>query len=159
MSNVRFVDLDGHADTIAVAELNGEARSHGVIPNRPESVRKPVRKLGPAKRIRACYETGNAHLRRVQVEAAWAYQHRPHRRYKVLAARSIVQHPRRLRTQGPVVSPAGMVVDRGPALAGCRVRFVQVLVEQPKAEVRPVPRNRRVARSRIRRRQQHDKLA
>ena len=60
MSNVRFVGLDVHADTIAVAvaELNGEVRSHGVIPNRLESVRKLVKKLGPAKRIRACYEAG-----------------------------------------------------------------------------------------------------
>jgi transposase len=60
MSNVCFVGLDVHAETIAVAvaELNGEVRSYGVIPNRLESVRKLVRKLGPAKRIRACYEAG-----------------------------------------------------------------------------------------------------
>jgi len=60
MSKVRFVGLDVHADTIAVAvaERGGEVRSHGVIPNRPESVRKLVGKLGPAKELRVCYEAG-----------------------------------------------------------------------------------------------------
>jgi transposase len=60
MSKVRFVGLDVHADTIAVAvaEPGGEVRVHGVIPNRLESVRKLIGKLGPAKEIRACYEAG-----------------------------------------------------------------------------------------------------
>ena len=50
MSNVRFIGLDVHAETIAVAvaEPDGEVRSLGVIPNRPESIRKLVKKLGPA---------------------------------------------------------------------------------------------------------------
>ena len=49
MSKVRFVGLDVHAETIAVAvaESGGEVRSLGIIPNRPESVRKLVQKLGP----------------------------------------------------------------------------------------------------------------
>ena len=60
MSKVRFVGLDVHADTIAVAvaEPGGEVRAHGGIPNRLESVRKLIGKLGPAKEIRACYEAG-----------------------------------------------------------------------------------------------------
>ena len=60
MSKIRFVGLDVHADTIAVAvaEPEGEVRSHGVIPNRIESVRKLIGKLGPAKHIKACYEAG-----------------------------------------------------------------------------------------------------
>jgi transposase len=60
MSKVRFVGLDVHADTIAVAvaEPGGEVRAHGVIPNRLESVRKLIGKLGPAEEIRACYEAG-----------------------------------------------------------------------------------------------------
>jgi transposase len=60
MSKLRFVGLDVHADTIAVAvaELGGEIRSLGVIPNRLESVRKLVHKLGPVKELRACYEAG-----------------------------------------------------------------------------------------------------
>jgi len=33
-------------------------RSLGVIPNRPESVKKLVKKLGPASSLRACYEAG-----------------------------------------------------------------------------------------------------
>src|SRR5438046_3190402 len=60
MSKIRFVGLDVHADTIAVAvaEPGGEVRSHGVIPNRIESVRKLIGKLGPARQLKACYEAG-----------------------------------------------------------------------------------------------------
>src|SRR5207245_8864043 len=60
MSNVRFIGLDVHAETIAgaVAEPNGEVRSLGVIPNRPESIGKLVRKLGPLDQLRVCYEAG-----------------------------------------------------------------------------------------------------
>ena len=58
--NIRFIGLDVHGETIAVgvAEPSGEVRSLGVIPNRPESVRKLVKKLGPASSLRACYEAG-----------------------------------------------------------------------------------------------------
>lgn len=60
MSNVRCIGLDVHAETIAVAvaEPDGEVRSMGVIPNRPESIRKLVKKLGPAEQLRVCYEAG-----------------------------------------------------------------------------------------------------
>ena len=60
MSKVRFIGLDVHAETIAVAiaEPTGEVRSVGVIPNRPESIRKLVKKLGPAEQLRVCYEAG-----------------------------------------------------------------------------------------------------
>ncbi len=57
---VRFLGLDVHAETIAVAvaEASGEVRSLGTIANRVESVRKLVRKLGPVAHLRACYEAG-----------------------------------------------------------------------------------------------------
>jgi transposase len=60
MSKVRFVGLDVHADTIAVAvaEAGGEVRPHGVIANRLESIRKLVGKLGPVKQLKVCYEAG-----------------------------------------------------------------------------------------------------
>ena len=60
MSKIRFVGLDVHANTItvAVAEPDGEVRSIGTIPNRLESVRKMVHKLGSPKQLGACYEAG-----------------------------------------------------------------------------------------------------
>lgn len=51
---VGFLGLDVHAETIAVAEPEGEVRSLGVIPNRTEPVRESIRKLGPAERLLAC---------------------------------------------------------------------------------------------------------
>ncbi len=58
--DIRFVGLDVHADSIAVAvaEPRGEVRGLGTIPNDPEAVRKLVRKLGPAETLRTCYEAG-----------------------------------------------------------------------------------------------------
>jgi transposase len=57
---VRFLGLDVHAETIAVAiaEADGELRSLGTIPNRSESIRKMVKKLGPVEHLKACYEAG-----------------------------------------------------------------------------------------------------
>lgn len=58
----RFLGLDVHADTIAVAVAeagrDGEVRSVGIIPNRPEAVRKLIKKLGGPVGLRACYEAG-----------------------------------------------------------------------------------------------------
>jgi transposase len=60
MKRVKFVGLDVHAETIAIAiaEQDGEVRSLGVIPNREDSVRKLVRKLGTVEELRFCYEAG-----------------------------------------------------------------------------------------------------
>jgi transposase len=60
MSKVRFVGLDVHAATIAVAvaEPGGEVRSLGIISNRLESIRKLIAKLGPVKDLKICYEAG-----------------------------------------------------------------------------------------------------
>src|ERR1700731_3518462 len=57
---LRFLGLDVHAETIAVAiaEPDGEVRSLGTISNREESIRKLVKKLGSVEQLRACYEAG-----------------------------------------------------------------------------------------------------
>jgi transposase len=59
-NKVRFLGLDVHAETIAVAiaEPDGEVRSLGMIANRAESIRKLVKKLGPVEQLKACYEAG-----------------------------------------------------------------------------------------------------
>jgi hypothetical protein len=43
---------------VAVAEPEGEVRSVGAIPNREESVRRLIKRLGPARRLKVCYEAG-----------------------------------------------------------------------------------------------------
>jgi transposase len=57
---LRFLGLDVHAETIAVAvaEANGETRSLGTIANREDSIRKFIKKLGSPEQLRACYEAG-----------------------------------------------------------------------------------------------------
>src|ERR1039458_7461413 len=57
---VRFLGLDVHAETIAVAvaEPDGEVRSLGTIATRAESIRKLVKKLGAVDQLQACYEAG-----------------------------------------------------------------------------------------------------
>src|SRR5258708_25020446 len=60
MTRLKFVGLDVHAETIAVAvaEQGGEVRALVIIPNREESIRKLVKKLGPVEQLRFCYEAG-----------------------------------------------------------------------------------------------------
>jgi transposase len=60
MSKISFVGLDVHAETIAVAiaEPGGAVRSVGIIPNRLESIRKLLGKLGPVQHLKVCYEAG-----------------------------------------------------------------------------------------------------
>jgi hypothetical protein len=57
---VRFLGLDVHAETIAVAvaEPDGSVRSLGTIVNRAGSIRTLMKKLGSAEQLRACYEAG-----------------------------------------------------------------------------------------------------
>ena len=59
MTKIRFVGLDVHAETIAVAvaEVGGEVGSWGIIPNRLESLWKLIGKLvvtKPARRVMFC---------------------------------------------------------------------------------------------------------
>jgi transposase len=56
---IRYVGLDVHAENIAVAVADeGEVRSLGMIPNRPEAAKKLVKKLGAPRYLRVCYEAG-----------------------------------------------------------------------------------------------------
>jgi transposase len=61
MSKVtRFVGLDVHARTIAiaVAEGRGQVRSLGEVENRPDAVERVLRKLGKPQDLKVCYEAG-----------------------------------------------------------------------------------------------------
>lgn len=51
-------DVDTEKIAVAVAEPEGEVRSVGSIPNVEDAVRRLVRKLGPANRLKVCYEAG-----------------------------------------------------------------------------------------------------
>lgn len=55
-----YVGLDVHAETIAVAVAEGrdDVRSLGMIPNRPEAVRRMLGRLATSKQVKVCYEAG-----------------------------------------------------------------------------------------------------
>jgi hypothetical protein len=59
MRSVRFADLDFHVKTIAVAvaEIRGEVRSVGRIPNRFGSVRRLIGKLGKRASLRVAIDS------------------------------------------------------------------------------------------------------
>jgi len=60
MKDIRHVGLDVDSEklAVAVAEPGGEVRSLGSIPHSSEAVRRLVKRLGPAKLLRVCYEAG-----------------------------------------------------------------------------------------------------
>lgn len=59
-STTKFVGLDVHAATvaIAVAEMGGEVRSLGVVANELGAIRRVLVKLGKKEQLRVCYEAG-----------------------------------------------------------------------------------------------------
>jgi transposase len=59
-NSTRFVGLDVHQDLIAAAvcEADGTATSLGTLPNSPDAIARLMRKLGPADKLRVCYEAG-----------------------------------------------------------------------------------------------------
>lgn len=59
--NTKYVGLDVSKDKIAVAiadEGREKPRYYGMIPNRPEAIRKLVKKLGDGENLQVCYEAG-----------------------------------------------------------------------------------------------------
>jgi len=60
VKNIRFVGLDVHAESIAVAvaERGGEVRSLGTVPNQESALRRLIRRLGKREELRVCYEAG-----------------------------------------------------------------------------------------------------
>jgi transposase len=59
--DIRYVGLDVHADTIAVAVAEAgreRAQALGTIPHRADAVARLMRRLGPPKALRVCYEAG-----------------------------------------------------------------------------------------------------
>ena len=58
--NIKFVGLDVHAATvaIAVAEMGGEVRSLGTVAHELSAIRRVLGKLGKQEPLRVCYEAG-----------------------------------------------------------------------------------------------------
>jgi transposase len=59
-NGIKFVGLDVHQETIAVAvaSLDGEVCTLGTIRNEPDAIARLMRRLGPAEKLWCCYEAG-----------------------------------------------------------------------------------------------------
>lgn len=69
-----FVGMDVHKETIAIAVAamdSSEPRFIGTIPNDPTTLRKCLRKLGPAEQLRCCYEAGPTGYSTWRLLASW----------------------------------------------------------------------------------------
>jgi transposase len=61
MEKLRFVGLDVHKDSIVVAVADSDGQAPEVlatVPNEASAVLKQLKKLGPARSLRCCYEAG-----------------------------------------------------------------------------------------------------
>lgn len=60
MKGMRYVGMDVHAETIAIAVVDedGTERDLGTVANRPEAIRRCMKKLGRPEALRCCYEAG-----------------------------------------------------------------------------------------------------
>lgn len=67
---MRYVGMDVHAETIAMVEEDGLERDVGVIPNRPDAIRKCLKRLGRPDELRCCYEARAHRLRAVLAAGA-----------------------------------------------------------------------------------------
>jgi len=76
MRTLRYVGLDVHAATIAIAVAEadrGEVRSVGTIPNTPDALRAAVKKLGPPAQLQVCYEAGPTGYTTYWQVVRWGY--------------------------------------------------------------------------------------
>lgn len=58
----KFIGLDVSKESISVGVADagrGEPRFHGNIPNKPEAIRKLMKKLGAPEKLHVCYEAGS----------------------------------------------------------------------------------------------------
>jgi hypothetical protein len=57
MTQMKFIGLDVHKDTVADATRDGEVRFFGTIPNTPEAIRRLFDRLsGSGVELYFCYE-------------------------------------------------------------------------------------------------------
>ncbi len=57
----KYVGLDVHAESIAIAVADGdggEVRALGMIPNEPGAIKKALKKVGAFEQLKVCYEAG-----------------------------------------------------------------------------------------------------
>jgi hypothetical protein len=83
-NTITYVGIDAHKKDLFIAMLVGDQATPvaWTVPNDPNAIRRLVRKLereapGPIRVLWSRTLWGNALVRRLLVETAWHYQHRP----------------------------------------------------------------------------------